>query len=101
MGAMYVIGAGRLSEFAEAHPQAGHALRALAARLAAQPFPDAAALAAALGEHASAEGPRVTIDLSWCGARVRLAYDASARVVLVVGVDAIRASRKKEKADDR
>jgi hypothetical protein len=101
MSAMYVIGAARLSDFAEAHPHAGPALRALAARLAAQPFADAAALAAALGEHASADGPRVTVDLIWCGARVRLAHDAEARIVLIAGVDAIRAARKKEKSDER
>ncbi len=92
---MYVIGAGALSEFANAHPLARSALGALAARLGAESFASADALATALGEHASADGSSVTIEMPWCDTRVRLACDAGAQLVIITSVQATSGARKK------
>jgi mRNA-degrading endonuclease HigB of HigAB toxin-antitoxin module len=83
---MYVIGAQALLDFAAKRPEAGPDLRALAARLSAGSWPDAEALAGALGEAASAEGADVRVRMEWCGAEVRLAYDPAAEIVLVRSV---------------
>jgi mRNA-degrading endonuclease HigB of HigAB toxin-antitoxin module len=87
---MYVIGAGALTDFAASYPGAAPALRALAARLQTEAFASADALAAALGPNAKVQAGAVTLDLAASGARVRLAFDAAAQLVIVTAVEKLK-----------
>jgi hypothetical protein len=87
---VYLLGADKLQAFAGSHSEAAGPLRALAARLEAQDWRDAAHLAGDFGAAAAVlPDGRVELSFPWCGARVALRADFQAFAILVEAVTVI------------